>query len=116
MGHRYRIAAMRSLLVIALLLTLGLATGLLVKSNSRAKVLAGASFTLRSAKPDFDSEIKPIFQARCQPCHFQGGKVYDKLPFDKAETINKLGTKLFTRIKDEKEQRLIREFLDSPQE
>jgi len=42
---------------------------------------------------------------------FQGGKVYDKLPFDKPETISKLGTKLFTRIKDEKEQRMIREFL-----
>ena len=63
-------------------------------------------------KPNFDTEIKPIFQARCQPCHFQGGKVYDKMPFDKAETITRLGTKLFTRIKDEKEQRLIREFLD----
>jgi hypothetical protein len=62
-------------------------------------------------KPDFDRDVKPILQARCQPCHFQGGKVYDKLPFDRAETIKKLGTKLFTRIKDEKEQRVIREFL-----
>jgi hypothetical protein len=67
-----------------------------------------------ATKPDFDKEIKPILQTRCQPCHFQGGKVYDKLPFDKPETITKLGTKLFTRIKDEKEQRLIREFLAQP--
>lgn len=64
------------------------------------------------AKPDFTADIEPIFKARCQPCHFQGGKVYDKLPFDKPETIKKLGTRLFTRIKDEKEQRLIREFLE----
>ena len=63
-------------------------------------------------KPDFDTEIKPIFQTRCQPCHFQGGQVYDKMPFDKPETITRLGTKLFTRIKDEKERTLIREFLD----
>ena len=62
-------------------------------------------------KHDFEKEIKPIFQARCQPCHFQGGKVYDRMPFDKPETITRLGTKLFTRIKDEKEQKLIREFL-----
>lgn len=59
----------------------------------------------------FTAEIKPIFQARCQPCHFPGGKVYDRMPFDKPETITRLGTKLFTRIKDEKEQRLIRVFL-----
>lgn len=62
-------------------------------------------------KHDFDKEIRPILQARCQPCHFQGGQVYDKLPFDKPATITRLGTKLFTRIKDEKEQKLIREFL-----
>ena len=62
----------------------------------------------------FETEIKPIFQARCQPCHFQGGKVYDKMPFDKPETITRLGEKLFTRIKDKEEQRLIREFLAQP--
>lgn len=65
-------------------------------------------------KPDFNTEVKPIFQARCQPCHFQGGKVYDKMPFDKPETITRLGTKLFTRIKDEKERAVIREFLNQP--
>jgi hypothetical protein len=67
-----------------------------------------------ATKPDFEKEIKPIFQSRCMPCHFHGGKVYDKLPFDKPETIARLGAKLFTRIKDEKEQRLIREFLAQP--
>jgi hypothetical protein len=45
------------------------------------------------------------------PCHFSGGKVYDKLPFDRAQTIKTLGTKLFTRIHDENERKLIREFL-----
>ena len=63
-------------------------------------------------KPAFDTEIKPIFQARCQPCHFQGGKVHDKLPFDKPETIIRLGPKLFTRIKDEQERTIIRAFLE----
>ncbi len=68
--------------------------------------------TSANPKPDFKSDIEPIFKARCQPCHLPGGKVYEKLPFDKPETIRQLGTRLFTRIKDEKEQRLIREFLD----
>ena len=66
-----------------------------------------------NVKPDFDTDIKPILQTRCQPCHFQGGQVYEKLPFDKPATIAKLGTRLFTRIKDEKERRLIQEFLDA---
>jgi hypothetical protein len=69
------------------------------------------SVATAAARPDFETEIKPIFQVKCQPCHFPGGKVYDQMPFDKPETISRLGTKLFTRIKDEKEQRAIREFL-----
>jgi hypothetical protein len=75
---------------------------------------AALSFASTAKKPDFDSQIKPIFQSRCMPCHFQGGKVYDKMPFDKPETISRLGEKLFTRIKDKEEQRLIREFLSQP--
>lgn len=64
-----------------------------------------------SAKVDFNTQVRPILEARCTPCHFAGGKMYERLPFDRPETIKKLGTKLFTRIKDENEQRLIREFL-----
>jgi len=61
---------------------------------------------------DFAKEIRPIFEQRCQPCHFPGGKMYQRLPFDRAQTIVKLGTKkLFTRIHDEKERELIRQFL-----
>ena len=83
-------------------------------TNGNSAAAAASLSTTKGAKPNFETEIKPIFQAKCQPCHFQGGKVYDKMPFDKPETITRLGTKLFTRIKDEKEQRLIREFLDQP--
>jgi hypothetical protein len=83
-------------------------------TNGNSAVAAASLSATKGAKPNFETEIKPIFQAKCQPCHFQGGKVYDKMPFDKPETITRLGTKLFTRIKDEKEQRLIREFLDQP--
>lgn len=60
---------------------------------------------------DFTRDVRPILEKRCQPCHFPGGKMYSKLPFDRAETIDKLGTKLFTRIKKEDEQAVIRGFL-----
>ncbi|HEX8889621.1 MAG TPA: hypothetical protein VF779_10610 [Pyrinomonadaceae bacterium] len=75
-------------------------------SSARAALPATAQ-----TKVDFNTQLKPIFESRCTPCHFAGGTVYERLPFDRSETIKKLGTKLFTRIKDEKEQRLIQEFL-----
>jgi len=37
--------------------------------------------------------------------------MYERLPFDKSEIITKLGTKSFTRIKNEDQQRVIWEFL-----
>ena len=60
---------------------------------------------------DFETQVKPIFKSKCMPCHFSGGQMYDRLPFDKPETIRKLGAKLFTRIKEENDRRLIEEFL-----
>jgi hypothetical protein len=67
-----------------------------------------------STDAGFSTTVKPILERRCQPCHFAGGKMYDKLPFDRPETIHRLGTtKLFTRIHDEKDRETIRRFLAS---
>ena len=60
---------------------------------------------------EFARDVRPILEKRCQPCHFAGGKMHAKLPFDQAATIDKLGTKLFTRLKKEDEQAVIRAFL-----
>lgn len=59
----------------------------------------------------FKHDVQPILESRCMPCHFTGGKMYTTLPFDKPETIVRLGEKLFTRIKDPKSQAVIRQFL-----
>jgi hypothetical protein len=80
---------------IALILTLGIA------------MIAAAS-----SKPvSFEKDITPILTGKCQPCHFPGGTMYAKRPFDKPATIVALGEKLFTRIKDEKQRTIIRAYL-----
>jgi hypothetical protein len=63
------------------------------------------------ARVDFDQDVRPILEARCQPCHFPGGVMYERRPFDRPETITALGTKLFTRLKDENDRRVVSEFL-----
>lgn len=78
------------------------------KVTTSGLVAIGSSPPL-TTKVTFD-QLKPVLQ-RCQPCHFSGGKVYEKLPFDRPETVRSLGTKLFSRIRDEQERQLIREFL-----
>jgi len=96
---------------------------LLVESGSRAQrsrmamawpvsgVVTSARSSVPKAHVDFDTHLKPIFQSKCMPCHFSGGQMYDRLPFDKPATIRKLGTRLFTRIKEEKDRKLIEDFL-----
>ena len=102
---------MRPALILLSFGLIALAVLLALHSDARRTITSQPVSATPAAKHDFDKEIKPILQTRCQPCHFQGGKVYDRMPFDKPATIFRLGTKLFTRIKDEKERQLIREFL-----
>ena len=91
------------------------ATGRATVSTNEHEKSASATLPAKvepaTAKIDFASQIRPVLEARCQPCHFAGGKVYQHLPFDRETTITTLGTKLFTRIKDENERRLINAFL-----
>ena len=89
-----------------------------LKPGDAVPVLSGVSAPAKpspSATPqtrvDFNTQVRPLLESKCTPCHFAGGTMYERLPFDRPETIRKLGTKLFTRIKDEKEQQLIRDFL-----
>lgn len=87
------------------------ASSLSTSGLNTAKPDAQTSAASAPAKVDFTTHVRPILAARCQPCHFSGGVMYQRLPFDRPETIKTLGTKLFTRIKDENERRIIREFL-----
>jgi len=60
----------------------------------------------------YSEDILPILKTRCQPCHFPGGKMHLRLPFDSVETIYDVGDGFFTRIKDPEEQEVFRAFLD----
>ena len=66
----------------------------------------------KTAKPrdtlyTFHNDVLPLLQANCNPCHFPGGKVYKKLPFDDSTTVAKLGKKLNTRLQKKEQQAII---------
>lgn len=100
------------LVVVALALLLVESGGVLKPARTTNAAPANpATPSEPKARVDFDTQLKPIFQSKCMPCHFSGGKMYDRLPFDKPETIKKLGTRLFTRITDKNDRKLIEDFL-----
>lgn len=87
-------------------------TGAAVKSSTNQAVAAidDSSKGPSPSPVDFKGHLQPILRAKCQPCHFAGGKMYAKLPFDDPATVRSLGVKLFTRIKDANQQALFRAF------
>jgi len=67
-----------------------------------AAALAGrGAGAAQTEKPvTFTRDIAPILASKCRPCHFEGGKVFAKLPFDRYDTVRTLGERLNTRLKD----------------
>ena len=63
-----------------------------------------------AVEPLFTHEVRPVLEKRCSPCHFPGGKMYARLPFDDPATVRKLGERLFTRIDDPTEVETLRRF------
>jgi len=64
-----------------------------------------------AASLNFDRDVKPIFEKHCNPCHFPGGKLYDRLPFDQASTIIKNEMGILRRITDAGEVKRIKQFV-----
>ena len=60
---------------------------------------------------DFTTRVQPILVKNCSPCHFTGGKMYEKMPFDKETTIINHQAGILKRIKGE-ENTLIRSFVE----
>ena len=48
---------------------------------------------------DFATQVQPILIRNCSPCHFTGGKMYEKMPFDKDTTIINHEKGILKRIK-----------------
>ena len=58
----------------------------------------------------FASQIQPILIKNCSPCHFTGGKMYERMPFDKDTTIINHEAGILKRIKGE-ENLMIKTFV-----
>lgn len=61
---------------------------------------------------NFKTQIQPILQKNCSPCHFNGGKMFGKMPFDKTETIVSHEAGVLKRFKIQNEIDLIKLFIE----
>ena len=62
---------------------------------------------------DFKMVIQPILQKNCAPCHFPGGKMYARMPFDNPETILNHEPGALKRFNVKNEKELVRQFIEN---
>jgi len=53
--------------------------------QKETKMMANRSPVVDSI--NYALQIQPLLQQKCSPCHFTGGKMYERMPFDKGATI-----------------------------
>ena len=61
---------------------------------------------------NFTVQVQPILVKRCSPCHFTGGKMYARLPFDKDTTIINHSEGILRRIKTGDDNLILKRFID----
>lgn len=97
------------------ILTCVLLGGMVIANVSRERKTlppSNQSSTLNPSQPvSFEANVLPILKNNCNPCHFPGGKMYDRLPFDKATTIINHSEGVLKRIKKEEDANMIRMFV-----
>ena len=99
---------MKLLLLYSLLLLLAWQTCSIKKVTPVAKTEPAE--TIKDTM-SFSSQVQPILVKNCSPCHFTGGKMYERMPFDKDTTIINHEAGILKRIKNEEENAIIRSFI-----
>ena len=64
--------------------------------------------TPAAARDLFTSTVRPMLAETCSPCHVPGGKMYERLPFDRPEVVSSNVEGIRRRLKGENRQTLER--------
>jgi hypothetical protein len=78
-------------------------------ASSVASMTPGANSVASTGT--FASSVRPILLSHCAPCHEPGGVMYERLPFDQAQTIATHPAGVLKRIKDPDEKAAIEKWL-----
>jgi hypothetical protein len=64
----------------------------------------------------FAQTVQPILARTCAPCHAPGGKMYDRLPFDKPEVVRDNREGILRRLKVPDDREAVERWLGSVRE
>jgi hypothetical protein len=81
-----------------------------VKAEKKGKETKKVALAVRDTI-NYKAQVLPLLQKKCTPCHFPGGKMYERMPFDNSQTIISHEAGVLKRFKDEQEIALIKQFI-----
>ena len=79
--------------------------------DAASEKMATDPSTKSITKIDFEKEVMPVLVAHCSPCHFTGGKMYERLPFDKEATLVNNVDKILKRVEKDEKKVIVKDFL-----
>src|SRR5690242_9139396 len=80
-------------------------------AQARKTVFAATASISIPDSAAFRSQLMPLLQKKCSPCHFEGGKMYERMPFDKASTILTHETGVLRRFNNPDEKAQVEKFI-----
>lgn len=86
----------------------------LTMSNTRPGQKKNSSRVISTTSADsiaFKAELMPLLQKKCSPCHFAGGKMYAKMPFDRSATIAIHSAGMLKRLNDDNDKKVLEKYI-----
>lgn len=61
----------------------------------------------------FDASVKPLLARTCTPCHVPGGRMYERMPFDRPEVVFSHKEGILRRMKNPDDRQVLERWLAS---
>jgi hypothetical protein len=62
----------------------------------------------------FEASVKPLLARTCTPCHVPGGRMYERMPFDRPEVVFSHKEGVLRRMKNPDDRQLMERWLAQP--
>ena len=101
---------MRTYVAVALLAAFACRTGGAPSSPPPPPPSPGAS---APAAVSFEASVKPLLARTCTPCHVPGGRMYERMPFDRSEVVFSHKEGILRRMKNPDDRQVLERWLAS---
>ena len=64
-----------------------------------------------AAPVSFEASVKPLLARTCTPCHVPGGRMYERLPFDRADVVLAHKDRILRRLKNPDDRAVLERWL-----